>query len=117
MEIINENEPVKVDKRTLNKGKPKGARDYKVYKWKVTLFDRETNQLKEGKFCSIPQLNEEWELKLTSDIVHRIQTNYRADMTMRNGKHSFLYCWGHIKLEEIREPVEIYNNLDKIKLK
>ena len=117
MEIINKNEPVKFDKRTLNKGKPKGARDYKVYKWKVTLFDRETNQLKEGKFCSIPHLNEEWGLKLTSDIVHRIQTNYRADMTMRNGKNSFLYRWGHIKLEKIREPVEIYNNLEKIKLK
>ena len=69
------------------------------------MFDKETNQLKEGKFCSIPHLNEEWDLKLNSDYVRRIMTGYRADKTQRWGKNSFLQRYGHIRINKINEPV------------
>ena len=33
----------KIDRRTLGKGRAVGRATYKVYKWDVTLFDKETN--------------------------------------------------------------------------
>ena len=72
---MTETEPAtKVDRRTLNKGREVGRSTYKVYKWEVTMFDKETNQLKQGKFCSLAHINREWDLKLTCDLAHRIQT-------------------------------------------
>ena len=101
MNLTNE----KVDKRRGNSGRSKGSGTYKVYKWKVLMYDKELNRMKEGKFCSIAHINREWDLKLNGDLTHRIQTLYRADMSMRNGENSFLKRWGHIHLEKIHEPV------------
>ena len=96
-----------LDKRKSNPGRRTGRRNYKVYKWLVTIYSKDTYQVRQGKFCSISHINEEWDLKLTNDIVHRIQTRYRADLSMRNGKNSFLQRWGHIKLEKIHEPADL----------
>ena len=87
------------------KGRRPGSGTYKVYKWKVIMYDKETKQLREGKFCSIAHINSTWNLKLNGDLTHRIQTRYRADMSMRNGENSFLKRWGHIHLTKINEPV------------
>ena len=87
------------------KGRSKGSGTYKVYKWQVMMYDKETNTFKEGKFCSIAHINQELGLKLNGDLTHRIQTKYRADMTMRNKDNSFLKRWGHIHLTKIHEPV------------
>jgi hypothetical protein len=103
---MTETEPAtKIDRRTLGTGRAVGRGTYKVYKWEVTMFDKETSQLKQGKFCSLAHINREWDLKLTCDLAHRIQTNYRADMTAKRGKNSFLQKYGHIKLHKISEPV------------
>jgi len=85
------------------KGKPKGTTNNKTLKWKITIFDKNTNQMKEGKFTTISALNEGMGLNLNADYVKRIMTKYRADTTMRNGENSFLARWGHIKLEKICE--------------
>ena len=87
------------------KGRGKGSGTYKVYKWKVVMYDKETNMLKEGKYCSIAHMNKELGLQLNGDLTHRIQTKYRADLTMRNKENSFLKRWGHIHLTKIHEPV------------
>ena len=77
MNLTNE----KVDKRRGNSGRSKGSGTYKVYKWKVLMYDKELNRMKEGKFCSIAHINREWDLKLNGDLTHRVQTLYRADMS------------------------------------
>ena len=88
-----------------NAGRKKGSGNRSFYKWDVTLFDKETNTFKEGKFCSITDLNKEWGLKLNSDYVKRIMTKYRADMTQRNKENSFMARYGHIKINKIYEKV------------
>ena len=53
---MTETEPAtKIDRRTLGTGRAVGRGTYKVYKWEVTMFDKETSQLKQGKFCSLAQ--------------------------------------------------------------
>ena len=91
------------------KGKAKGVKNNKNLKWKITIFDKETNSFKEGKITTISALNEGMGLKLNGDYVKRIMTKYRADPNQRNGINSFLNRWGHIKIEKILEP----NNLGK----
>ena len=39
------------------------------------MYGKELNRMKEGKFCSIAQINREWDLKLNGDLMHRIQTS------------------------------------------
>ena len=88
-----------------NAGRKKGSGNHSYYKWEVVLFDKETNSFKEGKFCSISDLNKDWELKLNSDYVKRIMTKYRADMNQRNKENSFIARYGHIKIQKIHEKV------------
>ena len=93
-----------MDKSNNYKGKAKGVVNNKNLKWKITVFDKDTNTFKEGKFTTISALNESMNLNLNGDYVRRIMTKYRADTTMRNGENSFLNRWGHIKIEKIFEP-------------
>lgn len=86
-------------------GRKSGGSNLKAYKWSVCIFDKDTNQFKEGKFCSIRHLNDEWNLNLNADYVKRIMTKYRADLTQRNKENSFLQRWGHIKIEKINELI------------
>tara|TARA_Y100000310_G_C20541746_1_gene743626 strand:+ start:353 stop:655 length:303 start_codon:yes stop_codon:yes gene_type:complete len=97
MDIIVENKNIK------NAGRKKGSGNCSYYNWNVVMFDKETNTFKEGRFCSIRELNEEWKLALNSDYVKRIMYRYRADMTQRNKENSFLQRWGHIKIDKIHE--------------
>jgi len=87
------------------KGKPKGTTNNKTLKWKITIFDKDTNTFREGKFTTISALNKSMNLQLNSDYVKRIMTHYRADTTKRNGENSFLSRWGHIKIEKIFEKI------------
>jgi len=93
-----------MDKSTNYKGKAKGVVNNKNLKWKITVFDKDKNEFKEGKFTTISALNEGMGLNLNGDYVRRIMTKYRADTSMRNGENSFLNRWGHIKIDKIFEP-------------
>lgn len=90
-------------------GRPKGSGNNKTYKWKVILFDNSTKSFKEGKYYSVPHINQELkhilDKPLNSDYVKRIMTKYRADPNMRNKENSFLARYGHIQIEKIYEPV------------
>jgi len=86
-------------------GRPKGVKNSKNYRWKVEMYDKEKCIWKVGKFITIADINETLGLKLNGDYVKRIMTKYKTDMSMRNGEHSFLAKYGHIKIEKICEPV------------
>jgi len=87
------------------KGKIAGCENNKKYHWYIIMFDKETGQMKEGKYTTIKKLNEDLGLKLNTDYVKRIMTHYRTDEKMRNKENSFLARWGHIKINKINEPI------------
>lgn len=93
------------NKNISNAGRKQGGKNDKTYKWEVCMFDKDINAFKEGKFCTIKQLNAEFHLSLNSDYVKRIMTNYRTDLKQRNKENSFLQRWGHIKIRKINEPI------------
>ena len=70
-------------------------------KWRVYCYDQEQKKIKTGDFASIRQINCEWDLNLTYDIMRRIRTGFRVDDKMRNKDNSFLARWGHLKIEKI----------------
>ncbi len=67
------------------------------------VLDKDTNEMKQGKFSTIKQLNEEMGLTLTNDLVWRLTTGNRVDTNKRNKDNSFLSRYGHIKLTKINE--------------
>ena len=79
------------------------------YKWKITIFDKDTNTFKEGKYISVGDINKDYSvylgITLNSDYVKRIMTKYRADPNMKKKDSSFFARWGHIKIEKIHEKV------------
>jgi len=87
------------------KGKIAGCENNKKYHWHIVMFDKNINQMREGKYTTIKKLNEDLGLKLNGDYVKRIMTHYRADESMRNKENSFLARWGHIKINRINEPI------------
>lgn len=93
------------DKRHRNPGRPAGASNITTYKWKVVKFDKEKNKFVEGKFRSIKDLNETWDLKWNADYVKRIMTGYRADQNQRNGENSFYSRWGNYNITKIKEKI------------
>ena len=54
MSILIENNNIK------KVGRKSGGTNHKAYKWSVCMYDKDTNQIKEGKFYSIRHLNDEW---------------------------------------------------------
>ena len=87
------------------RGRPAGSVTNNVYKWEVLVFDKTTNTFNKGKCKSLADINKQFELNLTHDLVKRIETKFRADMTMRNKENSFLARWGHIEIKKINEKV------------
>ena len=97
MELIKEN--------SVKRGRPCGSITSNVYKWKVIMYNKDTNSFNEGKYTSVADINRKLGLNLNGDYVKRIMTKYRVDMTKRNKENSFLEKWGHIKIEKINEKV------------
>ena len=102
-----ENENIKIDKRRHNPGRKKGSSNYKTYKYFVTIYNKETNQLQSGKYFCLKHINEELNLSLSGEMLHRMHTHYRIDPFMTKGKNSFLAKYGHIKVERINESANI----------
>jgi hypothetical protein len=72
------------------KGRPKGSGNCSRLKWKVIMYDKNTNEFREGKYCSVNKINEGRD---------------KVDMNKRNGVNSFLERWGHIQISKINEIV------------
>lgn len=88
---------------TLNNSRPFGSLNRNWYKWNVVMYDKTTEQHISGKFSTIKELNQEWNMSLNADYVRRIMTKYRCDESMRNKENSFLARYGHIDITKIRE--------------
>ena len=82
-------------------GRGKGKMNYKRLKWEALMY--KDGDFMSGKFSSIVELNNAWDLKLNSCIVQRLLTHKRVgeDKTRSN---SFLERYQHIKLIKIDEP-------------
>ncbi len=93
----------KTDKRVNNPGRQPGSRNYKTYKYQITMYDKETNRIKTGKFFCLRHINEELNLSLSGEMLHRMHSHYRIDPLMTKGKNSFLVKYGHINVERINE--------------
>ena len=102
-----EKENMKEDRRHHNPGRKKGSKNYKTYKYYVTIYNKETNQLQSGKYFCLKHINEELNLSLSGEMLHRMHTHYRIDPHMKKGQNSFLAKYGHIKVERIREEANI----------
>ena len=92
----------KVDARINNK-KPFGVPHRKYYKWSIVMFDKATNQIKNGKYSTIKELNEDLGLNLNNDLAYRLHTNYRAVENSNRKENSFYNKYGHIQLTKIKE--------------
>ena len=104
-------ESEKIDNRINNPGRQKGSRNYSTYKYFVTIYNKDINQIQSGKYFSLRHINEELNLSLTGEMLHRMHTNYRIDPLMKKGKNSFLAKYGHIKVERINEKAILGNNI------
>ena len=105
------NEVKKYQKPEGFAGRGKGSENWKKFKWNIIMFDKENNEMKSGKFCTIKELNEKMGLTLSIDTAWRLRMLKRVDTTKRNGDNSFLSKYGHIKLEKIDEWKEgIHHN-------
>jgi hypothetical protein len=84
-------------------GKKTGDTIWRKHKWLITMYDKNSGEMKSGKFSSIKEINEEYGLNLTNDIVYRLRTLKRVDTSKRNKGNSFLSRYGHIKIDKIDE--------------
>jgi len=81
-----------------NKGRPKGSYNKKL-RWKVVYYNKEINKLEEKQYHSVKEMKE---LGINNgDLVKRIMTGYRGDISERNGSNSFFQRWGHIQIYRI----------------
>ena len=79
------------------------SKSYKTLKWKVIVFDKEKNEIKEGKFATKEQAIEGLNLNLSPDTIYRLATGAKVDTTQSKKGSSFLSKYGHIKVEKINE--------------
>ena len=86
-----------------HKTRPFGSENRKYYVWSVIVFDKETNELKEGKFSTIKEMNEALNLNINHELAYRLHTKYRADESAKRQDNSFMKKYGHIKLQKIKE--------------
>jgi len=86
-----------------HKTRPFGSKNRKYYVWNVIIFDKETNEIKEGKFSTIKEMNEVLNLNINHELAYRLHTKFRADLTGSKLDNSFIKKYGHIKLEKIKE--------------
>ena len=85
------------------KGRGKGNSNYKTLKWKIILFDKDTNTFREGKYATKEQLIKDFDLDLTPDHIYRLATGKKVDIDKKKKDSSFLSKYGHIKIEKISE--------------
>jgi hypothetical protein len=87
------------------RGRPRTAPPkVKCFHWRVTMFDKSDNTMKQKMFYTVKQINEEWNLNLTNDKIRCLQTKTRIDLDMKRKQNSFLGRYGHINIERVHIP-------------
>lgn len=95
----NENENIK-----RGRGRPLGS-GCKYYKYEVVIFDKEKHVFNNYKCINLEDFNKQTNLDISYDILKRIKTKKRVDMTMKHKDNSFLAKYGHITVKPIKEIV------------
>jgi hypothetical protein len=97
-----------------NKGRLLGASTLNWYKWKISVYDLETDLETTGRYFSIKHFNDIHGENYTSDTVAKVNKLHIkfGDYSMNDVKKSriktpcsVLSNFGHLKFEKIREPV------------
>lgn len=106
-EVILESNEEPLAKPKDPRGRKKGTFVCSHNRWKITFFDKKTNQIITGKFTSINAINQAYGMKLNGDYVMRIMTHYRVSENNNRlqNENSFMAKWGHIQIEKIHEPI------------
>jgi len=84
-----------------NRGRPVGSPNRTHYKWRLTVFCKDTNTFRGGKYSTIRELNEEQGTRWSCDFVNRLYT--RRGVNESPGG-TFTRKHGHLRLEKICEP-------------
>ena len=96
------------------RGRVAGAVTENFYKWKISVYDLESDTIHTDKYFSIKHFNDTHGTKHNSDHVQKLKKLREkiGDYTMDDVKNariktpcSNLAKLGHIKFEKIREPV------------
>ena len=85
-------EPEIPKEKYIPAGRPQGSTQWKKLNWDITFYDKNTNELKSGKFCSVNQMNKTLGTNFSSQLVHRLSRE-RVEK------------YGHIKITKINEPI------------
>lgn len=88
------------------KGRGQGTKSYKKYKWEITLFDKDTNSFKTGKYCNKKDMIDGMELDISEDHIYRIYSGNRVDTNKTKKDNSFINKYGHIQIKKIDEKIE-----------
>ena len=81
------------------------VKTYKKYKWSITMYDKETGEMRSGKFCSKEQMIQEMNLNISLDHIYRIYSGCKVDINRTKKDSSFLSKYGNIKIEKINENI------------
>lgn len=98
-----------LNEEKTKRGRPHGAVTNNVYKWEVTIFDKNKNRFITDKCKSVRDINEKFNLNYSNDLIKRIATHERVDPDMKKKTNSFLARYGHIKITKIDEKIQNFN--------
>jgi len=85
-------------------GRKLGGKNTKNYKWRISMYNKEENNMKTGRYFCLDDMKEDLGVNWTNDVIRRLHSKTNVDMTAKLGDKSFLNKYGHIHLEKIKEP-------------
>jgi len=86
-----------------NPGRKPGGKNTKAYKWRVSVYDKESNSMKTGRYFCLDDMKKDLDVNWTNDIIRRLHSRTGVDETKKLGDNAFLNKYGHIHLEKINE--------------
>ena len=86
-----------------NCGRKLGGKNTSAYKWRISVYDKQSNTMKTGRYFCLNDMKEDLGVNWTNDIIRRLHSRTNVDMTKKMGDKSFLSKYGHIHLEKINE--------------
>jgi len=81
-------------------GRPPGAQNRTNYKWKLTVFDKETNTFQKSKYSTVREMNESRGTTWSCDFINRLYTRRGVNESPTG---IFIKKHGHLNLEKITE--------------
>ena len=83
-----------------NRGRPTGSPNRTHYKWLLTVFDKDSNTFRGGKYSTVKEMNEVQGTNWSCDFINRLYTRRGVNPSPTG---TFTKKHGHLKLEKINE--------------